>query len=114
MSKILHMITDRVTTKKGMWITLGVWIIVAAVLAVFAPNSKDYQVSSVDALPDHMESVIAQQKVDKYFAENEGIPALLVFQAETDIVELAELIDILDQIEVANIHGVQEVIPLEK
>lgn len=114
MSKILHMITDRVTTKKGMWTTLGVWIIVAAVLAIFAPNSKDYQVSSVDALPEHMASVIAQQKNDEYFVGNEGIPALLVFQAETDIVELTQLIEILDQIEVANIHGVQEVIPLGK
>lgn len=114
MSKLLHLITDWVTTKKGMWITLITWIALAAILAIIAPNSKDYQVSSVDALPDHMQSVIAKQKVDEYFEESEGIPALLVFQSETDNVDLSELIQVLEQIEKASIHGVQEVIPLEK
>lgn len=114
MSKILHMITDRVTTKKGMWLTVAIWIIVVAVLTVFAPDSNDYKVSSVDALPEHMPSVTAQKQNDEYFSQNEGIPALLVFQSKAETIELDQLINVLAQVEEADILGIQGVIPLDK
>src|SRR5690625_6423881 len=95
MSKILHMITDRVTTKKGMWLTVAIWIIVVAVLTVFAPDSNDYKVSSVDALPEHMPSVTAQKQNDEYFSQNEGITALLVFQFKSYTIEFSQIINII-------------------
>src|SRR5699024_4375503 len=110
MQKILHSVTDWVTTKRGMWLTLAIWIVVATVLAIVAPNSKDYQVSSVDALPDKMPSVQAQEKVDEYFTDNEGIPALLVFESSSGDVEVDELIDVMAEVEAADIDGVSDVI----
>ncbi|MCS0543616.1 hypothetical protein NXY55_26960, partial [Aeromonas veronii] len=65
MKNMLQAITDRVTTKKGMWITLVTWLIITILLAVFAPNAKDYEVSRIDSLPDDAQSVIAQGKVDE-------------------------------------------------
>lgn len=114
MKNILQAITDRVTTKKGMWITLSIWLAATLLLAVFAPSAKDYEVSSIDSLPDDAKSVIAQTKVDQYFKDNDGIPAILVFQSEDGEVDYAELAKIFDKIESENINGVEQVIPLSK
>ena len=60
MRKFLNFITDRVTTKKGMWVTLTIWLAATVLLAVLAPGAKDYEVTSIDSLPKDAQSVIAQ------------------------------------------------------
>ncbi|MBP2240381.1 RND superfamily putative drug exporter [Cytobacillus eiseniae] len=112
MRTLLQAITDRVTTKKGMWITLSIWLVATILLSVFAPNVKEYEVSRIASLPDDAQSVIAQNKVDEYFKESEGTPAILVFQASKGEVELTELAALLDKIEGDNVEGVEQVIPL--
>ncbi|MED3549624.1 MMPL family transporter [Cytobacillus praedii] len=112
MKTILQAITDRVTTKKGMWVTLSIWLVATILLAVFAPNVKDYEVSRVASLPEDAQSVIAQTKVDKYFKDNDGTPAILVFQSKEGEVELTQLAELLETIERKNIDGVEQVIPL--
>jgi len=111
-NKILHIITDRVATKKGMWLTIAIWFVGALLLALFAPSAKEYQVSSLDALPEEAQSVIAEEKVDQYFAESDGIPALLVFEDEVNDVLQADLANILESIEEENIAGLKEILPL--
>ena len=74
-----------------MWLTLLVWVIAATVLAFFAPSSKDYEVTTIDSLPADMQSIIAKNKVDQYFSDSEGIPAILVFESSDESIELAEL-----------------------
>lgn len=112
MKSLLHFITDRVTTKKGMWITLAAWFILAMCLAVFAPSAKDYEVSSIESLPEDAKSIIAQNKVDKYFKDNDGIPAILVFQSEKGEIEFEELANLFDKIAEEKINGVEQIIPL--
>ncbi|KOP79967.1 MMPL family transporter [Cytobacillus solani] len=112
MKSILQAITDRVTTKKGMWITLSIWLVATISLAVFAPNVKDYEVSRIASLPEDAQSVIAQTKVDEYFKDNDGTPAILVFQSKDGEVELTQLAELLDKIESEDIEGVEQVIPL--
>ncbi|WP_102273916.1 MMPL family transporter [Cytobacillus massiliigabonensis] len=112
MKAILQSITDRVTTKKGMWITLSIWLAATILLAVFAPSVKDYEVSRVASLPEDAQSVIAQTKVDEYFKDNDGTPAILVFQSNEGEVKLPELAELLDKIESEHIEGVEQVIPL--
>lgn len=112
MKKMLQAITDKVTTKKGMWITLAAWLIITIVLAVFAPNAKDYEVSRIDALPEDAQSVIAQGKVDTYFKDSNGTPGILVFQAKEGKIEFADLINVFEHIEEAEIPGVEQVVPL--
>lgn len=114
MKPLLQWITDRVTTKRGMWITLSVWFLAAMILAVFAPSAKDYEVSSIASLPEDAQAVIAQNKVDEYFKDNEGVPAILVFESTKGELEQGELISFLDQLEKEEIHGLKELIPLEQ
>ncbi|WP_040205720.1 MMPL family transporter [Neobacillus jeddahensis] len=112
MKILLQAITNRVTTKKGMWITLAAWLIVTMALAMFAPSVRDYQVSKIDTLPDDAKSVVAQAKVDTYFKDTEGLPAILVFQAKNNEIALSDLTTLLDKVESEQIKGVQQVVPL--
>ncbi|WP_078381868.1 MMPL family transporter [Sutcliffiella halmapala] len=111
MKSFLQGITDKVSTKRGMWITIITWLVITLVLAVFAPGAKDYQVTSVDSLSDDAKSVIAQKKVDEYFKDSEGIPAILVFQSDSGAIEIADLAGLLAGMKNAQISGVDEVIP---
>lgn len=112
MNSFLQSITDRVSSKRGMWITLAIWLIVTMLLAVFAPGAKDYESSSIQSLPDDAKSIIAQEKVDQYFTNNEGIPAILVFQSrsENKEVSLENLVPFFE--EVKKVEGIKEIVPL--
>jgi RND superfamily putative drug exporter len=110
--KILQTVTDRVSSKRGMWITLASWFIITMVLAVFAPSAKDYEVSTIASLPDDAKSVIAQKKMDQYFPNNEGTPAILVFQAKKSEVKIQELGKVLEKIKEKNINGIDQMIPI--
>lgn len=114
---ILHSITDRVATKKGVWITLLAWLVIVLLLAVFAPSAKEFEVSNVEKLlPDDYQSVIAEEKLKTHFENSEGIPAILVFQStsENEEIKPATLIEFLDAVQEKNIPGMQTLIPLEK
>lgn len=111
MKNILQSLTDKVTTRKGMWITLAIWLVVTMLLAMFAPSAKDYEVTTIDSLPEDAQSVIAQSKVDKYFKDNDGIPAILVFETEGEI-DFTELAGLFEKIEEESINGVEQLIPL--
>lgn len=114
MTKILHLVTDRVTTKKGMWITLLAWLAVAIGLVLFAPDTNDYKVSSVDAIPENLQSAIAKNKIEEYFPGEDSIPAILVFQAEEGKIELEELASLVEKVESLQIDGMKEVLPIGK
>ncbi|MFA8439927.1 MMPL family transporter [Pueribacillus sp. YX66] len=107
----LQSITDRVTTKKGKWVTLVIWLVVTGLLGALAPSAKEYEVSSIDSLPGDAQSIIAQNKVDEYFEGNDGIPAILVFQSNDEL-QLEEITTFVGKVEKANIHGLEEVLPL--
>lgn len=109
---MLQAITDKVSTKKGMWITLASWLIITMALAVFAPNAKDYEVTRIDSLPEDAKSVLAKNKVDEYFKDSDGTPGILVFQAKDGQLEFEDLVNVFNHIEEANIPGVEQVVPL--
>ncbi|WP_087974395.1 MMPL family transporter [Oceanobacillus rekensis] len=112
MKKLLQNITDRVSTKKGMWITAGIWALVLILLTVFAPSVHDYQVSSVETLPEDAQSVIASEKIASYFETSDLLPAILVFQNDGEEIDLTELSEITTEIEEAGISGLEEIVPL--
>ena len=112
MKTILNFITDRVATKKGMWVTLIIWLAAAVLLGAFAPSAKEYEVTTIDSLPEDAQSIIAQKKLDEYFPDNDGIPALLVFQAAKDELKLEDITKFFKEIEDEKIDGVEQVIPL--
>lgn len=111
MKKILQRVTDFVATKKGIWITLSIWVALLVLLSIFAPSSRDYQVSSVDTLPDDAQSVIASEKLEEYFPSSNNLPAILVLESDNEITaeDLSSITNELTQVE---INGLDEVIPI--
>ncbi len=111
MKSILKRITDRVSTRKGTWVTLGVWVIVTVLLAILAPSAKDYESSNISSLPSDAKSVIAQNKLDQYFKDNDGTPAILVFQSsDAKAVNVSELESFIKDVE--KVEGVKEIVPI--
>lgn len=110
MNSFLQSITDRVTSKKGMWMTLGIWLLVTMLLAVLAPSAKDYEVSSIDSIPSDAKSMIAQKKQDQYFKNNEGTPAILVFQKDGKNITISDLNPLFEEID--QVEGIKEYVPL--
>lgn len=114
MRKLLQAITDRATTKKGMYVTLATWLIITIGLTLFTPSVRDYQVSKIETLPEDAKSIIAQEKVDRYFEDSKGIPAILVFQSNDSQIAYSDIAKILDLIEGEKVEGLQQVIQLSK
>ncbi|WP_139892257.1 MMPL family transporter [Bacillus sp. D386] len=111
MKRLLAALTDRVTTKRGMWITLIAWLVVTLGLFLFAPSAKDYDVSSIQTLPDDAKSVIANEELNKYFKDDQGVPALLVFSAESGKADTQTISQAMDVIIKEDIKGVKEAVP---
>ncbi|MGG7620882.1 MMPL family transporter [Bacillus coreaensis] len=111
MKSILKRITDQVSTRKGTWVTLGVWVIVTVLLAILAPSAKEYESSNITSLPSDAKSVIAQNKLDQYFKDNDGIPAILVFQSsDAKAVNVSEIEAFIKDVE--KVEGVKEIVPI--
>ena len=111
MHKFINAITDRISTKKGAWMTVTAWIIVAIILSVTAPSSNDYSVNNVSQLyPNSSPSEVAQQKVDEYFKDDDGIPAILVFEGEEILLD--ELGAVTKDLDEEDIPYVKSITPL--
>ncbi|WP_419960897.1 MMPL family transporter [Psychrobacillus sp. BM2] len=110
MKRILGKVTDFVATRRGMWITLGTWIVLTVILTVFAPGSSDYKVSSVASLPEDAKSIMAQKNIDEHFKDAESLPGILVLQSKEEI-DIEMLGAALDKVAAADINGLKEMIP---
>lgn len=111
MKKVIRHVTDFVTTKKGMWITLGTWLAITVLLAVFAPSASEYKVSSVQSLPDDAQSVIAKENIDEHFKGAESIPGILVLQSKNGEIKTEVIGEVLDDVSAAEINGLKEMLP---
>ncbi|CAM5220524.1 RND superfamily putative drug exporter OS=Ureibacillus acetophenoni OX=614649 GN=SAMN05877842_10524 PE=3 SV=1 [Ureibacillus acetophenoni] len=111
MKNALQHITDWVSTRKGSWITLIIWILAMVILTVAVPSVREYQVTSVDTLPEDMQSVIADDKIEEYFGDSELLPAILVLQSEDEVL-LQDLVKITDTIIEKEIDGLKEIVPM--
>lgn len=110
MKSLLRPVTDWVSTKRGMWITLAVWLI-ATVLLSAGPSASDYKTTGFQSLPDHAQSIVANGKIEQYFNNDQGVPALLVFHNAKGNIDLTKVGDITDAISKAKIEGVKQIVP---
>ncbi|PLT29689.1 MMPL family transporter [Peribacillus deserti] len=110
MNAFLQSVTDRVSSKRGMWTTLAIWLALTVLLAILAPSAKDYETSSISSLPSDAKSVLAQKKADHYFKGNDGLPAILVFQAEHKEIMLSQFETFLKEIQ--QMDGIKEAVPI--
>ncbi|OCS91051.1 MMPL family transporter [Caryophanon latum] len=109
MNKFLHPITDWVSTKRGMWITIIAWVVLMVGISA-GPMLSEYKVTNFQSLPDDAASIIAEQKVEEYFPNDGGTPGILVFTNEQGDIDVEEVKTILAAIEAENIEGIDEIV----
>ena len=113
MKRFLHAVTDWVSTKKGMRITIIAWLVLMVGLSA-GPSLTDYKVTNFQSLPDEAESIIAQNKVDELFPSDTGTPGILVFNNPDGDVDVAEVKEILSGIMDENIKGIEEIVDISR
>ncbi|RBP96019.1 RND superfamily putative drug exporter [Cytobacillus firmus] len=113
MKKLLHSITDWVSTKPGMWITIIAWLVLMIGLSA-GPKLGDYKTNNFQSLPDEAKSIIAENKTEEYFPNKQGTPGILVFHNENGEVNIEEAKQILDGIMLEDIDGIKTIIDISK
>ncbi|URN93522.1 MAG: MMPL family transporter [Candidatus Pristimantibacillus lignocellulolyticus] len=111
MNKFLKPITDWVSTKRGMWITIIVWLVLMIGLSA-GPKLSDYKVSNFQSLPDEAASMIASQKLEEYFPNDQGTPGILVFHNENENINIDNVKKILQSIVDENIKGIDTIVDI--
>ena len=95
MRKLLHCMTDWVSTKRGMWITITVWLVLMVGLSA-GPRLDDYKVTNFQSLPNDVQSIIAQNKTEAAFPNEQGTPGILVFHNSSGNININEVKQILN------------------
>lgn len=113
MKKLLSSITDFVSTKKGMWLTIIIWLVAMVALSA-GPRLSDYKVTNFQSLPDDAQSIIAQQKVDEYFPDDKGTPGIYVFTTSKGDISVEDVSTILAKIKDEKISGIDEMVDISK
>ncbi|MGI2329169.1 MMPL family transporter [Planococcus sp. YIM B11945] len=113
MNKFLNPITDWVSTKRGMWITIIAWVVLAIGLT-FGPTLNDYKVANFQSLPDNAQSIIADGKLKEYFPDDQGTPGILVFYNDEGEVNSEEVKEILAGITEADLEGIDSIVDISQ
>ncbi|HIW35071.1 MAG TPA: MMPL family transporter [Candidatus Paenibacillus intestinavium] len=111
MKKFLQPITDWVTTKRGMWITIIVWLVLMVGLSA-GPQLGDYKVTNFQSLPDDAASMIASEKLEEYFPNDQGTPGILVFHNENENINIESVKKILQSIIDEKIEGIDTIVDI--
>jgi RND superfamily putative drug exporter len=109
MNTLLKSLTDWVSTKRGMWITIIVWLVFMIGLSA-GPQLSDYKVTNFQSLPSEAQSIIANEKLEQYFPNDQGTPGILVFHNENGEINLDEVAEIVDAILADDVAGIDEII----
>ena len=111
MKKFLYPITDWVSTKRGMWITIIAWLVLMIGLSA-GPKLGDYKVTNFQSLPDEAASIIAENKSEELFPNDQGTPGILVFHNEDGDVDLDEVKQVLNAIMAEEIEGIETIVDI--
>ncbi len=80
MPNILHAITDAASSKRGKFVTIALWLLLALVVVGIAPKlASIYDNSTTQSIPSDAPSQVAQRLYLKEFPSSRGTPAVLVF-----------------------------------
>ncbi|WP_152395197.1 MMPL family transporter [Paenibacillus guangzhouensis] len=86
MHRFFQSLANRISTRKGAWTVLTIWLVVIIVLSGVAPSSKKYAVSSGEgSIHENTPSAIAEQLMNEQFPTEDGPVGLLVFHAKQAI-----------------------------
>lgn len=102
-------------SKRGVGITLTIWLAIVLLLSIFAPSAND-KVATLEGsgLPEEALSEQANKEMDQYFREDELTPAILVFTSENTLSEqeLTSIATLTQTLVEKPIKYVNEVLPL--
>lgn len=110
MKKAIHRITDFVTTKKGMWVTLTIWVLLAVLLSA-GPKAADYRSANFQSLPDDAPSIQAEKELKAAFPDAQAAPGILVFTGDAPL-EKTEIFTVLEDIKKADIDAIKPMMDL--
>ena len=79
---MIEKIAGMVAGRRTRWITVAVWIILAALLSVFLPAVGEKEQSNAPNLKADSPSIIADHLIKEKFPGSSGIPALFVWHRE--------------------------------
>ncbi len=80
----MTLVSKLTSNRKMVWITILIWVFIAGGLSM-GPSANDHTVNTgEDDLPKDAKSVIAEDKVQAYFPDDDGQLALLVFTQENE------------------------------
>ena len=113
MNKFLNPITDWVSTKRGATITLIIWLVLMIGLSA-GPQLSEYKTSNFQSLPNDAESIIADNKLNEYFPNDQGTPGILVFHNENGDINQDSVKAILNAIIAEDIEGVDQIVDISK
>lgn len=105
MRKLLHPITDWVSTKRGMWTTIIVWLVLMVGVSA-GPQLSDYKATNFQSLPHDAQSIIAEHKTEALFPNEQGTPGILVFHNKAGNINIDEAKQILHGLLAENIKGI--------
>ena len=111
MRKLLFPLTDWVSTKRGMWITIIAWLVLMVGLSA-GPRLGDYKVTNFQSLPDEAQSLIAEKKTEEIFPNEQGTPGIFVFHNENGNISTDEVIQILNGIVEEDIKGIETILDI--
>lgn len=79
-TRVLHAITGAASSRRGKFVTMIVWLILAGVLMVVAPSLASIcNNNTTQDLPSDAQSQVAQRLLLQDFPNSHGTPAVLVF-----------------------------------
>lgn len=113
MRKLLNLITDWVSTKRGMWITIIAWVVLMVGLTA-GPKLGDYKVTNFQSLPNDVQSIIAEKKTEKLFPNEQGTPGILVFHNEHGDIDPEKAKHIINGIVDEEIKGIETIVNLNQ
>jgi len=77
---LLHTVTDFSSSRRGKFVVMLLWLVVALALKALAPNIATlYDNNANQRLPSSADSQVANSVLSKAFPTSRGIPAIIVF-----------------------------------
>lgn len=104
-------------SQKGSKGIVAIWIVAAMLLGWLAPSASDYATSvNESGLPEDSVSLKADEKIQEYFPEDKGTPALLVFNKKGEFTEadFAIIDQVSKKLAEAELKGVKAVVPFHQ
>ncbi|RUT33380.1 MMPL family transporter [Paenibacillus zeisoli] len=105
-----------VSGRRGKWIVLAAWVILAALLSIIWPGVNKEEINNSPNLSDSKPSVQAEAVASREFPTGEGMPAIIVWHREGGLKDedLAHIQKLTEQAEKSPLPEQTFIVPLHK